>query len=252
MPTSVTLRLGTRGSLLALAQSRQIAAALESLHPTLRIETTIIKTTGDTILDRPLYEAGGKGLFVKELEQAILSNNVDFAVHSFKDVPVTMPLTEQSNLQIAATPRRLDPRDLLISPTAATLDDLRPGAIVATGSLRRRCQLLAIRPDLKIVSMRGNIDTRLKKLRAGECDALILAMAGIQRADLFEPWMHAIPPEQILPAPGQGVLALQCRRNDPATTDLLRSLDDPPTHRCVSAEREIVEILRGDCHSWPN
>ncbi|MGA3068580.1 MAG: hydroxymethylbilane synthase [Tepidisphaeraceae bacterium] len=249
MPTPVTLRLGTRGSLLALAQSNQIAADLRAIHPNLTIEIIVVKTTGDLMPDTPLHDSGGKGLFVKELEQAILARQIDFAVHSFKDVPVTMPLTEQSNLHIPAAPKRHDPRDLLISQTAATLNDLPLSAKIATGSLRRRCQLLALRPDLKIDPIRGNIDTRLKKLRAGKYDAVILAAAGIQRAGLLEPWMHPIPPDQILPAPGQGALALQCRRDDPATTAILKSLDHLPTHRCVTAERQIVEALKGDCHS---
>jgi len=244
------LRLGTRGSLLARAQSALVAKEIQRLSPAIEIQTIILKTTGDQITDRPLYESGGKGLFVKELEQALLDNAIDFAVHSCKDVPVTMPLTDQSDLIIAGIPQREDPRDLLISSTVATLGQLPKGATVATGSLRRRCQLLALRPDLKIQPVRGNIDTRIRKLKSGEFDALILAQAGITRAGLFDPsLMHPIPLDDLLPAPGQGALALQCRRNDDSTQAILAPLDHSPTRTAVEAERAIVAALRCDCHS---
>jgi hydroxymethylbilane synthase len=253
MSAPVTLRLGTRGSLLALAQSRLVAADLQALYPDLKIETIIIKTTGDQMPDQSLADAGGKGLFVKELEQAILAGQIDFAVHSYKDVPATMPLmplADQQSLRIAATPKRHDPRDLLISAKAATLRDLPRGARVATGSLRRQCQLLALRPDLQILPIRGNIDTRLKKFRDGQFDALILASAGIHRAGLFDPSsMHLIPLEEILPAPCQGVLALQCRRDDHKTIEFISRLNDEPTKFCAESERTVVRILDGDCHS---
>jgi hydroxymethylbilane synthase len=244
------IRLGTRGSLLARSQSKIVATELQRAHPELEIQTIIIKTTGDQITDRPLHEAGGKGLFVKELEQALLAEQIDFAVHSCKDLPITMPLVDQSNLIIAAIPARLDARDVLISPHAATIQQLPCKAIIATSSLRRRCQVLASRDDLTIKDLRGNIDTRIKKLRAGEFDAMILAMAGLTRAELFDPAiMHPISPDEILPAPGQGALALQCRRSDQATRAILGKLDDPASRMAVEAERAIVAALHGDCHS---
>jgi hydroxymethylbilane synthase len=249
MSIPVTLRLGTRGSHLALAQSRAVAAQLLATHPDIAIQTIVIKTTGDQMPDQSLADYGGKGLFVKELEQAILDNEIDFAVHSYKDMPTTMPLTEQSKLTIAATPLREDPRDLLLSGTAADVRDLPPDARVGTGSLRRRCQLLALRPDLHIQPIRGNIDTRIQKLRDGEYDAIVLAAAGINRAGLCEDWMHAIPEDQILPAPCQGVLALQCRQADHSTIEILATLNDEPTRICTFAERQIVRVLDGDCHS---
>jgi hydroxymethylbilane synthase len=244
------LRLGTRGSLLARSQSAIVTREVARLRPEVRIETIIIKTTGDQITDRPLHEAGGKGLFVKELEQALLSNQIDFAVHSCKDLPVTMPLVDETELILAAFPPRLDPRDVLICPNAAKIAQLRKDAVVATGSLRRRCQLLAIRSDLRIEDVRGNVDTRIKKLRAGQWDAMILALAGVTRAEMFDPSiMHMLPLEQMLPAPGQGAMALQCRRNDRTAREILAALDDPPTRAAVESERAVVAALNGDCHS---
>jgi hydroxymethylbilane synthase len=244
------IRLGTRGSLLARSQSAIVTREIERLHPGIQVQTILIKTTGDQILDRPLHEVGGKGLFVKELEQALLAREIDFAVHSCKDLPVTMPLVDQSDLILAAVPARLDPRDVLISRHAATIGQLPPAAAVATGSLRRRCQLLTRRNDLRIQPARGNIDTRIKKLRSGEFDATVLALAGISRAELFDQTlMHPLSPDQLLPAPGQGALALQCRRGDQTTQAILRTLDDPASRIAVEAERAVVAALHGDCHS---
>jgi hydroxymethylbilane synthase len=210
-----------------------------------------IRTSGDKVSDRPLHELGGKGLFTKEIEQALLSGEVDFAVHSFKDVPVTMPLVDPSGLVIAAVPPREDPRDVLVSHVARSIDALPPGARVGTGSLRRRCQLLAQRPDLVVESIRGNIDTRLRKVREGAYDAIILAAAGLRRAALFDgSHMSFISEKVVLPAPGQGALALQCRREDVATRSLLVALDDPHgSAESVGAERAVVAALQGDCHS---
>ncbi|HEX4054158.1 MAG TPA: hydroxymethylbilane synthase [Tepidisphaeraceae bacterium] len=244
------IRLGTRGSLLARSQSAIVAGEIQRIHPDIQVQTIIINTTGDQITDRPLYEAGGKGLFVKELEQALLAGQIDFAVHSCKDLPVTMPLVDQSDLILAAIPARLDSRDVLICRHAAAIRQLPPGAAVATGSLRRRCQLLACRSDLRIQAVRGNIDTRIKKLRAGEFDAMVLAMAGITRAELFDSsLMHPLSPDEILCAPGQGALALQCRRDDAWTREILRILDDPLSRMAIEAERAVVAALHGDCHS---
>src|SRR5688572_21008652 len=244
------VRLGTRGSLLARAQSQLIANELQRVHPGLRVELVTITTTGDRVMDRPLHELGGKGLFTKEIEQALLAGEIDFAVHSFKDVPVTMPLVDTSALVVAAVPKREDPRDALVSHKAARLEDLPRGARVGTGSLRRRCQVLHLRPDLVIEPIRGNIDTRLRKLRDGEFDAIVLATAGLIRAGMYEPGlMNPIGPESVLCAAGQGALALQCRRDDAGTRRLLSALNDPDTELSVRAERGIVLGLHGDCHS---
>lgn len=248
--TTTTIRLGTRGSLLAKTQSQLIASELEKKHRGLAVELVIIKTTADGIQDKPLAEIGGKGLFTKEIEQALLANEIDFAVHSFKDVPVTQPLVDQADLIIAAVPEREDPRDAICSLAAKSIAELPEGAKVGTGSQRRRSQLLAQRPDLKVELLRGNIDTRLRKLREGEYAAILLAAAGLRRSALYhEAEMTMLDPDQMLPAPGQGALALQCRRQDERTRDLLCALDHPATERCVTAERIVVAALNGDCHS---
>jgi hydroxymethylbilane synthase len=248
--TTQTLRLGTRGSLLAKTQSQLVASELEKRRKGLAVELVIVKTTADGIQDKPLHEIGGKGLFTKELEQALLAGEVDLAVHSFKDVPVTQPLVDQADLVIAAVPEREDPRDVFCSLTAKRIEDLPQGAKVGTGSMRRTCQLLALRGDLKIELLRGNIDTRLRKLRDGQYDAIVLAAAGLRRTGLFnEAEMVMLDPDQMLPAPGQGALAIQCRRTDAATRDILAVLDDPTSEQCVTAERVIVQELGGDCHS---
>ncbi len=245
------LRLGTRGSLLARAQSGIVADELMRLHEGLRVELIIISTTGDRIVDRPLHDIGGKGLFTRELEQALLAGQIDFAVHSLKDVPTTMPLVSQENLVLAAIPRREDPADVLVNGSGpTTLEQLPKESRVGTGSLRRRCQILQIRPDLMVFPVRGNIDTRLRKLREGQCDAVVLALAGLKRGGLFDcQEMMAIPTEVMLPAAGQGALALQCRRDDAGTIALLRPLHDPLTSQCVDSERAIVAGLQGDCYS---
>lgn len=250
MAPTTTLRLGTRGSMLARTQSQIIADLLEKKHRGLKVELVICKTTGDRIQDKPLHEAGGKGLFTKELEEALLAKTIDFAVHSFKDVPVTMPLVDQAGLIIAAVPTREDVRDVLISKQAKTIVDLPNGAKVGTGSLRRKCQLLALREDLVVEMIRGNIDTRVRKLREGQFDAVILAMAGMKRSGMFDSTdMSAIMVDEMLPAAAQGALAIQCRKDDPATRNALGVLNDPVAHRCVSLERDIVQALNGDCHS---
>lgn len=245
-----TLRLGTRGSMLARMQSQMMADAMEKRHKNLKVELIICKTTGDRIQDKPLHEAGGKGLFTKELEEALLARTVDFAVHSFKDVPVTMPLVDVSQLVIAAVPKREDVRDVLASSSSKSLAELPAGAKVGTGSLRRRCQIVAQRPDLNVELIRGNIDTRLRKLREKQYDAVILAMAGLKRSGMFiDSEMQPIPIEQMLPAAAQGALAIQCRRDDEQTMQLLSAIDDPPSHACVTLERSLVQALNGDCHS---
>jgi hydroxymethylbilane synthase len=254
---TTTLRLGTRGSLLAKTQSQLVADELEKRHPGLVVELVVVKTSGDAITDRPLHEHGGKGLFTKEIEIALLEGRVDFAVHSYKDVPVTMPLVDQSGLSLVSTPQREDPSDVIVFPAtlgeesdAPGLARLRQGAKVGTGSLRRRAQLLAVRPDLQIELIRGNIDTRLKKLANDEFNAIILAYAGLHRAGLYDAGrMIVLSDDEILPAPGQGALALQCRKDDRRTSELLLELNDADTAASVTAERALVERLGGDCHS---
>ena len=264
---SRTLRLGTRGSMLAKAQSGWVARQVEAKNPRVRVELVVVTTSGDRITDQPLHAFGGKGLFTKELEQALLAGTVDFAVHSYKDVPVTMPLVDTSDLVIAAVPPREDARDAWAtnpdrppaengsgtasgSTAGRSLVDLPAGAKVGTGSLRRRCQILHRRPDLVVEPIRGNVDTRLRKLREGQYDAVVLAMAGLKRTGLLDPsWMSPVSEELILPAPGQGALALECRRDDAATRAALGKLNDAHTAACVAAEREVVRLLDGDCHS---
>lgn len=247
---SSVLRLGTRGSLLARSQSQLVANMLAQMHAGLSVELVVISTSGDQIADRPLHEVGGKGLFIKELEQALLAGQIDLAVHSFKDVPVTMPLVEQADLAIAAVPAREDPRDVLVSLEARSIDQLKKGARVGTGSLRRRCQLLDHRPDIEVVPIRGNIDTRIRKLREGQFDAVILAAAGLARGGLFDPAiMTPLETEGCVPASGQGALAIQCRASDQRTWALIEPLNDASTFDCVAAERALVRLLRGDCLS---
>jgi hydroxymethylbilane synthase len=231
-------------------QSQSILNALKSRHPALAIEMVLIQTTGDRITDKPLHDAGGKGLFTKEIELAMLAGQIDIAVHSYKDVPVTMPLVNQADLVIAAVPPREDPRDVLVSSQAKRISELKPGAKVGTGSLRRRCQILAQRPDAHVELIRGNIDTRLRKFRSGEFDAIFLALAGLQRCELFDPAeMTPLDFDQMLPAAGQGALALQCRRDDDNARQLLQSLHSPSDAACVDLERAVVAALGGDCHS---
>ncbi len=245
-----TLRLGTRGSRLARMQSDGVAQALEAITPGLRVESIFITTSGDQIQDRPLHDIGGKGLFTKEIERALLDGRIDVAVHSFKDVPVTQPLVEQSNLVFAAVPAREDARDVLVAGVARSIDTLPVGARVGTGSLRRRCQLLARRADLVVEMIRGNIDTRLRKLHEGQYDAIVLALAGLRRADLFDgATMFPIDLDQMVPSPGQGALAVQCRADDARAREILKHLNDRPTEACVQIERELVQKLDGDCQS---
>jgi hydroxymethylbilane synthase len=243
------LRLGTRGSLLARRQSQQFAEQLVNLHPSLTVDLVTIKTTGDRVTDRPLAEMGGKGVFTKEIEQALIDGQIDFAVHSYKDMPVTMPLIDTSRLTIAAVPKREDARDVLVmrDPTKGAL---RLNGVIGTSSLRRQCQVMALSSHVVIKPLRGNIDTRLRKLKEGEFDAIILAMAGLKRAGLFDrSYMLPLEPRDLLPAPGQGALAIQCRADDVRTRELLAGLDDPATRTCVDVEREVVHRLDGDCHS---
>jgi hydroxymethylbilane synthase len=237
------VRFATRKSALALAQSRAFAAALKAAHPGLELEEKHVTTTGDRIQDRPLAEVGGKGLFVKEIEEALLAGEADFAVHSIKDVPATLP----PGLVLACIPKRADPRDVLVSPKFETLAKLPRGAKVGTSSLRRAVALKTARADLEIVPMRGNVDTRLRKVDAGECDAIVLARAGLVRLGLEARATEILEPSVSLPAVGQGALGIETREDDRKTIDLLAALDHEETALCVGAERGVLEALGGDC-----
>ena len=255
------LRLGTRASHLALAQSGMVARRLEALHAGLTVELVHVKTTGDRVQDRPLQDIGGKGLFTKELELALLAGTVDFAVHSLKDVPVTEPLIDVSGLVIAAVPPRADARDaLVLSPQLAnegvrSLAQLPETVRVGTSSLRRACQVRAVRPEAHVLPLRGNIDTRLWKVREGEYDAILLAMAGLARGGFLEGGVGAggdiipLATAELLPAAGQGALAIQAKAADKGTQSFLAALNDPATQAAVADEREMIRLLGGDCHS---
>lgn len=237
------LRIGTRGSVLALWQANHVKATLESLHAGLEIELTTIKTTGDKITDVPLAKVGGKGLFVKEIEEALVRREIDLAVHSMKDVPTKLP----ESLHLAVVTQREDPRDALLSRDGTGFLMLPPGSVVGTSSLRRQAQLRARRPDLKFDSLRGNLDTRMRKLREGKYAAIILAAAGLKRLGLADQVTEFLEPDLSLPAIGQGALGLECRRDDERTNQLLLPLDHPDTHVCVEAERALLERLEGGC-----
>lgn len=243
MSESSSLRIATRKSPLALWQAEFVKRELERHHPNLQVELVPLTSRGDKILDVPLAKVGGKGLFVKELEQALLANEADIAVHSMKDVPMEFP----DGLGLAVICPREDARDAFVSNTFASLDQLPQGAIVGTSSLRRQCQLLARRPDLHIKFLRGNVQTRLQKLDAGEYDAIILAAAGLIRLELEERIRDYIEPEVSLPAGGQGAVGIECRLDDKATQALLAPLHDILTAEQVLAERALNGRLQGGC-----
>ena len=237
------LRLGTRGSQLALWQARHIAGRLEAAWPGLAVALVTIKTTGDKIQDVPLAKLGGKALFVKEIEEALLDGIVDLAVHSMKDVPTDLP----GGLRILAIGQREDPHDVLISRTGTAFADLPRGARVGTSSLRRQAQLLHRRPDLEIIGLRGNLDTRLRKLATEGLDAIVLAAAGLRRLGLFDRVTEVLPPELSLPAIGQGALGIEVRESDPLTTQTVLVVDHADTHAAVDAERGFLRRLEGGC-----
>lgn len=236
------LRLGTRGSALALRQSSMMAAEIERRGTP--VELVTIRTSGD-VATGSLAALGGKGLFVKEIEEALLRRRIDLAVHSLKDMPATLP----AGLVLAATPPRVDPRDVLISAAGLPLERLPAGTRVGTSSLRRRAQLAAVRPDLGVVDMRGNVDTRLRKLAAGNVDAILLAAAGLARLGLAPAGLVPLPPTQFVPAIGQGILALEVRADDAAVHAIVAALDDPATRAAATAERTFLAAVGGDCHT---
>ena len=237
------LRLGTRGSPLALAQARKVAAAIETAQrwPDGYVQIVEIKTTGDKVQDRPLAEIGGKALWTKELDRALLEGEVDFCVHSMKDVESVRP----PQIHIAAVRPRGDVRDRIVG--ADSIDKLKQGAVVGTSSPRRAAQLLRLRPDLKIVPIRGNVETRLRKVEESEVDATLLASAGLKRLEIDAG--TAIPTEIMLPAPGQAVIAMECRTDDNRCQSVLSTVSNGITYNCVMAERAFTRALGGTCHS---
>lgn len=237
------LKIATRQSPLALWQAEYIKSRLEQQHPNLTVELVTFVTQGDKILDTPLAKIGGKGLFVKELEAALLDGRADLAVHSMKDVPMQLP----EGLNLAVICEREDPFDAFVSNQYAHFNDLPQGAKVGTSSLRRKCQILKARPDLEIIDLRGNVGTRLSKLDAGLYDAIILASAGLKRLELTARIRHALPAELSLPAVGQGALGLECRSQDQHVLDLIDFLQHTETSACVRAERAFNAYLEGGC-----
>jgi len=238
------MKLGSRGSPLAMTQARQVAQELARLMgETPSIESFV--TSGDRIADRRLQEAGGKGLFTKELDEALLDRRIDAAVHSLKDLPTSMP----DGIALAAIPSREDQRDAFISPKARDLKSLRPGAVVGTASLRRQAQALYLRPDLKVVTLRGSVETRLRRIEEGQMDATFLALAGLTRMGLQAHAASLVEVEDMPPAPGQGALAITCRAGDTKTCDLLARLNDPSLEIAIAAERGFLEALDGSCRT---
>jgi hydroxymethylbilane synthase len=238
-----TLILGTRGSKLAVHQSQWVQARLQELSPGLSITLKRIQTSGDKILDVPLAKIGGKGLFVKEIEDALLSKEIDLAVHSMKDVPTALP----DGLDILCVPPREDPRDALITRDGCRLDQLKKGARIGTSSLRRQSQLLHHRPDFVIEMLRGNLDTRLRKLREGQFDAIVLAAAGLRRLGWDAEITEYLPVHLSLPAIAQGALGIEARRDDAFVRELLGRFEHHPTRTTVTAERALLHRLEGGC-----
>ncbi|MDM8569984.1 hydroxymethylbilane synthase [Thiotrichales bacterium HSG1] len=238
-----TLRIATRKSPLALWQTYNIRDSLCQIYPNLQVEVIEMLTKGDKILDTPLAKIGGKGLFVKELEQGILAGEADIAVHSMKDVPVEFP----KGLTISVVMQREEPCDAFVSNNYPSLTSLPKGAIVGTASLRRQCQLLAVRPDLQIKPLRGNVGTRLGKLDNGEFDAIVLAAAGLKRLGFGERIQELIQPHIMLPAIAQGAIGIEHREDDANTCELINKLIDIPTQQCVMAERALNAKLEGGC-----
>jgi hydroxymethylbilane synthase len=242
--TGRTFRIGTRGSSLALRQTEMVLADLRQAHPDATFETVTISTSGDQST-AALADIGGRGVFIIEIERALLATDIDIAVHSLKDLPAE----DTPGLSIAATPAREDVRDVLVSRSGAKLSELPAGASVGTGSPRRAVQIRALRPDLAIKDIRGNVDTRLRKVDAGEYDAVALAAAGLKRLALFERATEVFETAQFLPAVGQGALAIQARSDDSEVIEILRVLDDGTTRAAVTAERAFERRLGGGCHA---
>jgi len=243
------LRIGTRGSPMALVQARQVRDALAAAHPALAaaaaIEIVVVRTTGDKVQDQALAELGGKGLFIKEIEEALSARRVDLAVHSAKDVPTFL----QGGLELACFLKRDDPRDAFISSKASGFEALAPGAVIGTGSLRRQAQILARWPRLKIVPFRGNAETRLRKLKEGQADATVLGIAGLARIGCQDAARKVLSPEEMLPAVAQGAIAVEIRADDVSARTWLAPLDHAPTATAIAAERAMLAELEGSCRT---
>jgi hydroxymethylbilane synthase len=241
------IRIGTRGSPLALAQAREVVARLTKAHKLAEgaCEVVVIKTSGDRITDRPLGEEGGKGLFTKEIEEALLEGSIDLAVHSMKDMVTVLP----TGLTLGAALKREDPRDAFVSLKYSSFAEVPEGAVIGTSSLRRQAQLLHRRPDLKIVPLRGNVETRLKKLADGQASATFLACAGLNRLGLAEHIREPVSTDIMLPAVAQGAIAIEVRADDAETALLIAPLNDGPTALCVGAERAFLAKLDGSCRT---
>ncbi len=245
MKMSKSFRIGTRGSKLALWQANHVASLLADKFPDVQTTIEIIKTTGDAILDAPLSEIGGKGVFVKEIQEALLSDCIDIAVHSMKDLPSVLP----QGLEIGAVVKRHDPRDAIVSKNGIPLNKLPAGAKVGTGSLRRSSQLIRHYPGLEVVPIRGNVDTRVRKLREGDdYDAIVLAVAGLERMGLGGEITEIIPTDIMVPAPGQGIIAIESRANDDEVGEILKGISHPETQIQATAERAFLSRLGGDCN----
>jgi hydroxymethylbilane synthase len=247
MAQSLTLRIGSRGSPLALVQAREVQSRLAKAHglDPARIEIQVIRTTGDAIQDRPLADAGGKGLFTKEIEEALLEGTIDLAVHSSKDMPTVLP----PSLVLSAFLPREDARDAFIGRAAKTLADLPRGAVVGTASLRRQALVKHLRPDLKIVPLRGNVETRLRKLEAGDFDGTILAVAGLKRLGLLSAASSFLDAEEFVPAVGQGAIGIETREDDDKTRALVAAINDADTATALAAERAFLAVLDGSCRT---
>lgn len=249
MALKTPLRLGTRGSPLARIQTNMVKALLMDTFDHLRepsmIEVVVISTTGDQVADRPLADIGGKGLFCKEIEAALYDGRIDAGIHSMKDMPTWLP----DGLVIASMLERADPRDALICRKADSIKGLPEGAVVGTASLRRQAQILAKRPDLKVINFRGSVGTRLQKLDKGEVDATLLARAGLDRLALPDVPQTVLSPEEMLPAVGQGVIGVECRRQDEDLIALLEKIEHSPSSLAVQAERSMLDVLDGSCHT---
>jgi len=246
-PSGIVLRLGTRGSPLALAQARTVRTALAAAHglEPERIAIEVIRTTGDRIQDRPLAEVGGKGLFTKEIEEALISGAIDLAVHSSKDMPTVLP----DGLVLTAFLEREDPRDALIAHNVGSVADLPRGAVVGTASLRRQALMKRLRPDLSIVTLRGNVETRLKKIEDGAADATLLALAGLKRLGLERAASAILSVDEFLPAVGQGAIGIETRADDSKTRELLAAIDHADTGQALAAERAFLAVLDGSCRT---
>ncbi len=243
------LKIGTRGSPLALAQAREVAERLAAAHGDLAapgaIETVVIKTTGDRVQDRPLAEIGGKGLFTKEIDEALLSGAIDLAVHSMKDVPTWLP----DGVSFPCLLPREDPRDALFANGHRRLSELPTGAVVGTAALRRQAQILALRPDLKVVPIRGNVETRLRKLAGGQVHATLLAVAGLRRLSMADRITATLSADEMLPAVAQGAIGIACRSDDGAVRARLEPIHCADTGTCIAAERALLTELDGSCRT---